>query len=158
MKLNLEFLNDNYEHIFAYMKINWKSKFNHYIKYLTTLTKSELLNEIEGWHIDDWQGLKAFILSINDLQSSIISNKLKVYQEICLFMINDKPSTIIQCQIRLSGHYMNIYDYLNKENVDRDEVVFTDFKSFRKRCKKIGYFPKEKAKSENFKVLLQRLF
>merc|ERR1719197_435234 len=92
---------------------------------------------------------------VNDYFDNFKS-KLEIYQEVCKNLLGEVPDSVSKCEELLKGVYINIFDYV-EGNYDK---TFENLSELRKYCRKgnPGFFPKERAKSENLRCLLKKLF
>ena len=79
---------------------------------------------------------------------------LEIFQEIAMNLVGKTGKTIAECKKLLQGIFIHILDYINGNYADTYEKK----SQLIKRCRKIGFFPKEKAKSEGLRDLLEKLF
>jgi hypothetical protein len=92
--------------------------------------------------INEWAGNRTEL----ELVQEMVVNILKQPRE----EVNDYSLT--QCRKLLKGHYIHIADY-----VMGNYTVTQNKPQLLKRCRKIGFFPLKKAKSDGFRALLRRL-
>eukprot|EP00005_Dracoamoeba_jomungandri_P008157 CAMPEP_0174270950 /NCGR_PEP_ID=MMETSP0439-20130205/46344_1 /TAXON_ID=0 /ORGANISM="Stereomyxa ramosa, Strain Chinc5" /LENGTH=94 /DNA_ID=CAMNT_0015360647 /DNA_START=391 /DNA_END=675 /DNA_ORIENTATION=- len=81
-------------------------------------------------------------------------DKLDVLQEICNNLLGECGDSVSACKRLLDGVFVNIFDYVEGNYKD----VFDSKKALLKRCKKVGFYPKERAKEENLRSLLVFFF
>ena len=75
--------------------------------------------------------------------------KLAAFQDVCENVVGERPSTLSACKRALDGVFVNIFDYVdfvNGEIESLEEYIFDDFTAFRRRCRKRGLYPLERAK------------
>ena len=80
--------------------------------------------------------------------------KLESYNRIVTFCGFDEQKSVTKCKEMMNGIYLNIFDY--KHN--KKECIYSKKWKLLKRCFKIGFFDKKRAKSENLNLLLKSLF
>jgi len=81
-------------------------------------------------------------------------SKLEIVQELCQNLLGDQSDTVTGCLELLKGTYINIFDYVDGNY----EKTCDSVQELRKRCRERGFFNREKAKNENLRPLLKKLF
>jgi hypothetical protein len=99
-----------------------------------------------------------FLSRVQLLEQSLNSNKLSAFQDIAEYLVGVRPVSINDCRIVTTGYYINIFDYVDRTNHRKREIVFRSLNLLRDRCKEVGFYPIKRAKSKNFQLLLQVLF
>lgn len=84
---------------------------------------------------------------------------LSVAREAVSALLGVPPETVEamsmrKCRRELEGVYINIFDYV----AGKYSLQVATLGELRKRCKKRGIYPKERAKEEGLKILLEHLF
>lgn len=144
-------------HVKYFLHLNFFEE--NYINWFMSLSDKRKLYIIENeWTPRDRNDVRRFLKKIKKFEDALSNNRLKVYQEICFFVFGVRPISITDCRAMFQNVFVNIYDYLNRDQFDKSEIIFETKRDLFLRCEKVGFFPRKQAKLKNFKLLLKQLF
>ena len=81
-------------------------------------------------------------------------SKLDVYQEVCKRLVGEIPPSVTKCEATLNGIHINIFDYVD----EKYDMKMKNRRELIERCKRRGYYPRQRAKDENLRCMLETLF
>lgn len=81
-------------------------------------------------------------------------SNLEALQDLCANLCHERPSSVNKCKNLLATIYINIFDYVEGNY----EYKYNSKQKLLRRCRKKGFFSREKAKSEGLRGLLKYLF